>query len=355
MRVLILLLLCMGSCRALASTSGCPDIQAMPEVIPAYESPFSDGRSVISEANRAQAEITLGPLRKANSSLIKVAEDAMVQQDEGKARCALAILQAWAESRAGTRMETDPRFSKGARQQSLFEVKWMLIGKAFAYQYVKPQATPEQRRLIEAWLTGTADYLADIVLVERGEFKTPQNNHLYWVGAALMSVGVATGNEKYVRQARRIYEQGISEIPDAGYLPQEMARKTMALHYAGYAAAPLVLMAEMSHQIGEDWYTYRDERIRRLLRATIEGFADPAAFGSMAGYPQDMSFSKTTGTGGDQIWMPFAYARYGADFAPALGIKPSYSYSYCGNVQQLIDAQFFAQRVELVHKAHWWD
>lgn len=331
-------------------------VAEMPSVIPAYKSPFSDGRTQVSRENMKKTAEIMRPLRQEISRELRQAEEGMVKHDEAKTRCALQTLVQWAKSGATSRMETGAEYSRGEKQQSLFEVKWMLVGKAFSYMYVKDAASPEERRLIENWLEDTAHYLGDIVLQDTGEFRSPTNNHLYWNGLALMAVGVATGDGALIKQARRTYEQGMDEITAEGLLPQEIARKNVALHYHGYAAAPLVLMAELSHKTGEDWYALHDGAIRRLLKTTIEGFKDPQAFGSKVGYPQDVrTFTKSAGTSGDMIWIPFAYAKYGSDFAPRLPIKPSYSYSYCGNVQQLIDIRFFDRQVPILKKARWWD
>lgn len=335
-----------------AAAPTCPDFPALTDIMPGYEQMYSDGAlSVIDPARRDHLLALMKPIHQAHSDLLRLAENAMADADEARARCAIDVLADWAARGVHTRLDTTQP-THTAIQQSAFEMKWMLISKALAYAYVKRYATPDEQQRIDAWLTRIAEEVIRDTSPGAPFHNTRQNNHQYWIGAALMATGIATGQGRYIKKARRMYESGVDSIQSDGLLPEEVKRAQQALHYHGYAASPLVLMAELSHKIGEDWYTYHDSRIKRLLAATLHGMSDPAWFSQQIGITQVTNSDTAT----EKQWIFFARHRFGADYPDwHAQPKPFYNMDYCGDIPKLIDTGYFEEPIVITRKGGWFD
>src|SRR5271165_5043136 len=85
-----------------------------------------------------------------------------------------------------------------------------------------------------------------------------QNNHYYWAGVELGAVGIEANDRSDFDWAIKAAGEGIARIRPDGTLPQEMRRGKRALHYHLYAAAPLVMIAELGYPNGIDLYTERE-------------------------------------------------------------------------------------------------
>lgn len=189
--------------------------------------------------------------------------------------CAATWIAAWAKGRAWLgRMET---------RQSEYQRKWDHAGVSLAYLKVRRFATPAERAVIEPWLIELAD-------AARAFFDDPErrrNNHWYWLGLGLGATGLATGSEKHWAMARGIFEDASRDIQANGTLPHEMERKGRALFYHAFSATPLVTLAELAASRGEDWWAIGNGASHRLVKATLDGLADPTPFEVLAGEKQE--------------------------------------------------------------------
>jgi poly(beta-D-mannuronate) lyase len=69
----------------------------------------------------------------------------------------------------------------------------------------------------------------------------------------------------------------------------ELARAGRALDYHNFAAAPLVILAELAAARGEgDWYALSDGALHRLVTRTIDGIRTPQLFQDLTGVHQDV-------------------------------------------------------------------
>lgn len=273
------LLLCVPVPSALA----CPTPPAAERDLKANSFYTDSSGSIIDADKLARYKADAAPI---DTYLRKVAQMASDYQagDEAAGRCAMTWLTNWAAGGAllGKAL---------GGSQAEFLRKWTLAGLTAAYLKVQPVATAAQRQQIAQWFPAIAEFGLAV-------FRDPRhkkNNHYYWVGLAVLGAGIAANDAKLIDSARAIYDQALTDIEDDGTLPLEMARASRALHYHNYALQPLVLMAEEARLLGEDWYARRDQRLDLLARRIVAGLADPQAFASRTGKPQEMPHGNQLG------------------------------------------------------------
>lgn len=166
--------------------------------------------------------------------------------------------------------------------QADFMRQWTHGTAAIAYLKTRPLATADQRQRIEGWLkTLSAD-----TLQYWQDPNNERNNHFYWTGVGVMATALATNDANLLAAAQAIYREGIDDIQSNGSLPFELRRGRLALHYTSFAAAPLVLMAEMAHEWGYDWYSYHVGSLESLTQLIASGYRDSSWFDAAAGTPQ---------------------------------------------------------------------
>lgn len=223
---------------------------------------YSDSHhSVIDPVLRAR---NIAATRPVEDYLAQVARDANAQ---GDAACALVWLDGWASQRA--------LLGRMSSEQAHYVRKWTLGGLALNYARVRAQATPAQRASIDHWLQEVA-----AAVVAHSDAKSGQrNNHYYWEGLAVASVGAVTGEARYRDWGRKVLEHALGQMEPDGALPAEMARAAKALHYQVYAATPLVLLASI--------LDVRDARLDTLVGFTVASSADPSGIARRTGFAQE--------------------------------------------------------------------
>ena len=268
--------------------------------------------------------------------------------DQSKAYCALSILKKWADD---GHMLGEAKGTSAEMLQSIYETKWSLQGYATAYALLlKKAATADERSQIEAWLSQVAQRVVRHQ-IDRYSARN-HNNHYYWAGATVMAVALAAEDKTLMQIARKTFETGIDEIRDDGSLPREAARKQQALHYHAFALTPLVLMAEMAHMAGEEWYAYRPDRLPLLASLVLRGTEDPAAAEKQFGSAQDRKLATVCSS--DHAWLFFAEGRLAnAEQVEKHAPKPGRcSYRYLGGDLGLMKERgFFGQQFEIGGRA----
>jgi poly(beta-D-mannuronate) lyase len=184
-----------------------------------------------------------------------------------EARCGLEWLSAWARSGA--------MLGKMTSNQSYYTRKWALGGLALSYARLRPAAAEAERKAIDAWLKN----LAELTAVHADAGKGVRNNHYYWEGLAVASVGAVTGDERLLAWGRKVFDHAMSQVAADGSLPLEMARAAKALHYHSFAVAPLVMLASI--------LDLQSPRLDQLVRFTLQGIADPSAIEKATGVEQE--------------------------------------------------------------------
>lgn len=229
---------------------------------------YSDSHhSVVDPVRKARNEAAVKPVNDYLEAVARAAVAGQAHGDAAAAQCALAWLDAWAGGGAllGT-MSTE---------QSYYTRKWTLGGLALAYARIRPAATSDQRRRIDAWLLA----LADATMRHSDAHKGVRNNHYYWEGLAVTAAGAVTGDARSLAWGRKVFGDAMRQVQPDGSLPYEMARAGKALHYHLYAAAPLVMMASI--------LDLHAPQLDRLVRFAVAGVDDPSTIEKVAGVAQE--------------------------------------------------------------------
>ncbi|HLK88994.1 MAG TPA: alginate lyase family protein [Polyangia bacterium] len=256
--------------------------------------------SVADPALKRKNEAAFAPLRAFVAGIVTLADRWMVGRPADPAIAARAVtaLAGWA--RAGALLGS-------VNQQGEYEREWTLAGLALAYLRVRdaPGVDAGARASVDRWLV----QLAEAVRPNYGHAgrMSSANNHAYWAGLAVAAAGAAA-------QDRALYDWGLGQariglgqIRADGFLPLELERRTLALHYHLFALAPLVMTAELAAANGTDLYKEGDGALRRLADRVIAGLGDPAPFAAAAGAPQEI---KLPPRGPELAWAEPYFARF---------------------------------------------
>ena len=260
--------------------STCSTPPSLPADIEAHSYYTDPAHSVIDpEAHKAYAEATR-PWHDAAETVDGMADRYRTDGDPTMALCTAVWLDRMAQDGAMTGSMTT--------NQETYVQGWMLGSFAMAWLKVRVAAgiSDEQRKRITDWLAGVAS--SNLRYYERRETKGDgKNNHRYWAGMAVMAAGIAANNSYLFDWGIDSYRIGAAQIAPDGTLPLEMARASRALHYHLFAAAPLVIMAEIANANGVDLYGVNDGALARLVRRAAAGINDPAFFDARAGIQQE--------------------------------------------------------------------
>jgi poly(beta-D-mannuronate) lyase len=232
------------------------------------------------------------PLVEFLREIVDAADAAQRGKELARGTCALSWLQSWAVG--------DAWLGDMVTQQAEYQRKWDLAGVALAYIKLRPQASPQQRAVIEPWLLRFADKAQRF-------FDDParkRNNHWYWLGLGLAATALATDRPELWRAASAIYDDAVRDIRADGVLPMELDRQERALYYHVFAMVPLVVMAEMAMRRGEDWYARGDGAVHRLVAVSTRGLIQPEMFEPIAGKAQERPVNVRAG------WLTLYRARF---------------------------------------------
>jgi poly(beta-D-mannuronate) lyase len=272
------LLLTLAGAQALAAAPQCPTPPPGPRDLQGTGYYTDAAHSKIDPQLQARNRAQTRPLDDYAQRIATMSDAYLADNDAAAGRCAQAWLAAWAQDGAML-----GRMIRSNNDQPDYLRQWTHGAAALAYLKTLPLATPAQRGVIEPWLR----QLSRANLAYWDDTRHKRNNHYYWTGVGIMATAVATHDADLLRTAQAIYRKGVEDIQPDGSLPMEMARARRALHYHDYAAAPLVMMAELAYETGHDWYAYREGALGRLAHRVADGYRDSAWFTQRAGAPQE--------------------------------------------------------------------
>ncbi|CUJ39326.1 alginate lyase family protein [Achromobacter sp. 2789STDY5608621] len=233
--------------------------------------------SQIDPALQARNQAQTRPLNDYARRVADLSDAYLAHGDAAAGQCALTWLASWAKDGAML-----GRMIHGNNDQADYLRQWTHGAAALAYLKTLPLATPAQRGIIGPWL----EQLSRANLAYWEDPRHQRNNHYYWTGVGILATAIANDDACLRRGAQTIYRKGVDDIQADGSLPMEMARGARALHYHDYAAAPLVMMAQLADESGQDWYAYREGALGRLARRVAKGYLDSAWFARHAGVAQ---------------------------------------------------------------------
>jgi poly(beta-D-mannuronate) lyase len=279
----------------------CPSVQALPVDVTASDY-YSDAKHSIPDAKRLAAYNEVkAEYATADEDAEKAADRFQETGGAAAAACVMRILETQAQAKAMT--------GKMSSNQAQYVQNWTMGALAITYLKVRgagPEAlgaTPEETAMVQAWMRTVGKQIEEYFQARRDEKKTDgQNNHLYWAGFAVMSVGIATNDRTLYDWGVSTYQDGVGRISADGTLPLEMARGQRALHYHLFALAPLVTMAAMGEANGDDLYGYDHNALHRLVSRSLAGLIDNHYFAEKAGAAQDTP-EKGAIKAGDVDWV----------------------------------------------------
>ena len=243
-------------------------------------------------AHRKQVKPLVKFLRAVASNADKSQRRRKHRRAAAAASCALTWMTRWAQAKAllGTM----------ATKQAQYQRKWDMTGLALAYLKLRRFATADQRRKIEPWLQQLADR-SHAFFDDRARRR---NNHWYWLGLGLGATAFATNSKRHWTLARGIMRDAARDIGPKGTLDFELARKKLALKYHAFAVMPLVVLAELAHARGEDWYQFENGALHRLVGITVAGLNKPEIFDHLARHKQSRPAKPGAG------WLPLYAKRF---------------------------------------------
>jgi poly(beta-D-mannuronate) lyase len=200
------------------------------------------------------------------------------------AACVYSLLSAAAKA--------DAWDDKMPTNNAIYMQNWMLSGTALAYLKVRNSgaATPQQDAQIQQWFRTLAARVREYFDSGR---KRPGsdawNNHMYWVGLAVASAGIANNDADMFLWGLATYEMGIHAIQQDGSLDAEMGRGQKALHYQLYALGPLIMLAELGEANGLDLYAEREGAIHRLVWFNLAAMKNPSLLEKRAEAKQEIT------------------------------------------------------------------
>lgn len=231
---------------------------------------------------KAYAESS-GPVKQEGNQVVAAADAFRTTGSLNAARCVIHHMELEARSRSLT--------GRMSSRQAYYVQGWVLGAQALAYLKVRDSGviSKEQSAVIQPWLRAVAGQTREFYDAKEKQDPSSQNNHLYWAAVELAAVGIAADHPEDFDWAMRSAREGIASILPDGTLPQEMKRGARALHYHLYAAAPLVMLAELGAANGVDLYSIKNGALKRLVQVSTAGLEDPELFQRRTGLKQEIS------------------------------------------------------------------
>lgn len=195
--------------------------------------------------------------------------------------CAIAWLDAAA--RAGSLLGK-------VDSQGGFERKWLWCGLALAHLKLAPadgyDAATQAR--VQDWLL--QGFSAMRVPYDRPLGAPPSsqlNNHMTWAGLTAMAIGIAANDRTAWDWGLARLWRTLDQVDAEGFLPQELARGSRAMHYHVFTLEPLAMGAHLARANGIELGGKPDSPFHRVARRTIEGYADSSAFAARTSRQQE--------------------------------------------------------------------
>lgn len=229
------------------------------------------GGSIINSVSMATNNVAMQSIHDFQESLAGLGDTYLATKDPQAAKTAGIYLIAWAKDDALTGNEE--HHSESDINRYMF-----LSATAINYLKVKNALSPEDQQTIEQWLL-------HLVMRNRESFIYLKNtgNLRSWYALGTLATGIATKRKDLIEDAKNKYTRATSLINDDGTIDSELSRRHRALTYTDGATIPLVMMAELSRKIHEDWYKINPGRLDLTQARILYGIKHPDWFAQRAG------------------------------------------------------------------------
>lgn len=276
--------------KATSLAYACPPVSHLPVdfVTEGFYADNDPTHSIIDPVKAKAYAESAGPVKHDGNVVVAAADAYRATGSIAAAHCVIEHIEANARNRSLT--------GKMSSRQAYFVQGWVLGGEAIAYLKVRDAGivSRKQASVILPWMKQVALQAREFYdAKERTDGSSSQNNHFYWAAVELGAVGIAANDQSDFDWSIHAAREGISAIRPDGTLPQEMRRGKRALHYHLYAAAPLVMVAELAYSNGTDLYSEDDGALKKLVRVSTAGLLNPALFEKVSGVQQEVPMPPT--------------------------------------------------------------
>jgi hypothetical protein len=242
-----------------ASDAACAGISG-PMAMPATFSKYAAGdvtRSLADPAAVAKRRRQLVDIRAFVSDIEDLASRYAASDggDLGSARCVMLRLGEWAAADGFLGLATEDAF---------LTRDTLVIDLARAYRLVEPApVTDTDRAAIRAWFQRIANDTVAFYEYAAGP-RTRANNHRYWAGVAVGTVGAMTDDPVLTRWAGDTLKLALCQVRADGALPLELARGRRAFEYHVYALRALTELNTVVDEVGRPDLAGCDGGLERL-------------------------------------------------------------------------------------------
>jgi len=241
----------------------CPNIAPLPKDIDASSFYNDEQHSKIDPKLKAKYDAAQEQFRGIAAQSIDAAEKFRSSGSRDAAACVLKILDTEADAAAMT--------GSMSSNQAYYVQNWTIGALAVTWLKVRQAdpGTPEDRAKAIAWMTKVAHSTEDYFTARHLKGTNDgTNNHFYWAGFAVMSVGIAADD-------RGLFDWGVSTYNEA--------------------------MSRIQPD-GLDLYNANNGALRRLINVTASGLIDNSLFTVQAKVTQDTP-EKSGLKSEDVIWL----------------------------------------------------
>jgi poly(beta-D-mannuronate) lyase len=244
---------------------------------------YSDAHaSIIDPAKWAAYQKSSGPVKHLGNVTVAAADAYQSTGSREAAECVLNLEKTAALDQALT--------GKMSSSQAYYVQGWVVGAMAIALLKVRPSGLVDaaDTKLITDWMKNVTQQTIAFYQQRDSATGGNGNNHLYWAGVQVGAVAIAADDRKLFDWMVAAFRNGVRQITPEGTLPLEMRRGRRALHYALYACAPLVYLAEFGEDNGIDLYAEDRYALKRLVNRSIAGLEGSGYFDKATGIKQDL-------------------------------------------------------------------
>jgi hypothetical protein len=199
-----------------------------------------------------------------------------------------------------------------------------------SYYKTKQFFTPEEQKRVEAWLDNVIKVNMYSNVSRFGYRTSGRNNHYFIIASSLAMTGVATGNKKYVEDAKDLIDESISEMNWDGGWPLELKRSDKSGHYQMFMLNHMIVATMAIGIIDQKWAEKRLGKFKKAELFTAKLMSDDDFFFKQTGAKPDHSFDHTPGKscqGRVWSWMPLSKNK--AEIEAILDPKYRVNYEGC--------------------------
>ncbi len=255
-----------------ATCAGISGPMAMPATFSKYAW-SDDSRSVADPAAASRRQRQLADIRAFVAGIGDLASRYRAGGEEGgaAARCLMMRLAEWAAADGFLGLSTEDAF-----------LSRDVLVTDLARAYAAVEAAPVEdvdRAAVRDWFGRIARDTIAFYEFAAGP-RSRANNHRYWAGVAVGTIGAVNGDAVLRRWAVDTLRMGLCQVRSDGALPLELARGRRALEYHVYALRALTELAAVVGEAGADGLGGCEggmERLRRFVLAWAAGDAPDGA------------------------------------------------------------------------------